>query len=144
MIDQRNFHQSPEEIIKNATAEQRVIWNALFLLCGDKMSIAQLYFCGLSAGTEFLTYRARRIYFALELEYGRDNNASTLGDRIELYNENNVLNMAVYPCSVYWNTVATAAVTYGTHAKLQNIYFSRTVPASNYDYLKFLGFRIIY
>lgn len=141
-MNQLNFHQSPEEIIKNATAEQKIIWNQLFLLFGERLSIAQYTYTGTIAAAEFITYRARRIYFALEFIAGHTS-ASANNSYIQLYNQNNAVFLNLGACSAYWNS--TAAVTwYVPFSKpWHNIWFSRIVN-SGYQSCHFIGYRIIY
>lgn len=141
MIDQRNFHQSPEEIIKNASAEQRILWNRIFLLCGDKLSISQLHFQG-PIPTDFTTYRARRIFLAYQLTAG-GGSVSVNYPFLTLYDENNVANFILSGCDAYWNTTTTAAVFCTKTCVVKNVYFSRLVN-SNFTSVVFVGFRIIY
>ena len=144
MIDQRNFHQSPEEIIKNAPPATRILWNHLFLICGDKLSISQLFFYGLIAGSEFATYRARRLYFALSFEVGHLAGVAAATAYVAFYNEHNVNTYALQNNSTIWDATAAAARYQTFSYETRDIYFSRiTVPAT-VTLMKFIGYRIIY
>lgn len=143
-MDVRNYHQSPEDILKSATPEQKILWNYLFLLCGERMSIAQLFYQGPSAGTDFLTYRARRLFFALELQAGQTSGGGQLNSPlITLYDQTNVISLYIPSATGYWNGT-TAALNYLPVAiETHNVYFSRIL-LSVYTYVKFVGYRIIY
>lgn len=143
-MDQRNFHQSTEEIIKNATAEQRIIWNQLFLMCGDRMSIAQLSYQGASAGSEFVTYRARRLFFALQVSFGHTNGAGQTNQPvITLHNAADAAFFYLPLSTGFWNGT-TAALNYlPTYFESHNLWFSRLV-LSVYGAMSFIGYRIVY
>lgn len=141
-MDTRNLHQSPEEIIKTATPAQKIIWNMIFLLTGDRATLSQLYYQGALTGTEFNTYRARRIFLAYELTLftgalSVNPNAGTFydeGNNIDFVTQNNI---------VYWDATAAAARYVGNDIFLKNIYFSRFT-GLGYSALSFKGYRIIY
>ena len=143
MIDQRNFHQTPEEIIKTATPEQRLMWNHIFMLTGERASISQYFFQGLIAGHEMLTYRARRLYFCLCLE-GKGSSVPSVNQvYFHMFDENNVQFFSLINCSHLWNTT-TGAVNYlSSNGEAHNIYFSR-LNHSGIVYFKFIGYRITY
>lgn len=143
-MNQLNFHKTPEEIFKVATPEQKILWNHIFLLCGERLSIAQLFYMGPSAGTDFLTYRARRLYFALELQAGQANGAGqTNNPLITLYDQNNNISFYLPSATGYWNSVTTALNYLPIAIESHNLYFSR-IALNVYSYVKFVGYRIIY
>lgn len=138
-----NLHQTPEQIIAAATPEQRLIWNFLFLTFGERMSIGQLYYQGAIAGTEFLTYIARTLYFALEISASATGGAGGTPAVFAFYNENNVVTTYLRDNSLAWNTTTLVLTYLGNTIKTDNLYFSRIV-AANYTAIRFIGYRITY
>ena len=62
-----NYHQTPEDIIKSASPEQRLLWNFIFLNFGVNISISQFFYIGGIAGSELTTYNANKLYLAYDL-----------------------------------------------------------------------------
>lgn len=142
-----NLHQTPEEIIKAATPEQRVLWNYIFLTFGERVSISQLNYSGVVAATEFLTYTARKLYLALEFGYS-NTIATNLIPLVNVYNEANAVKMILSNNThcVYWDATAAAAVVnnMGNSGVANNFYFSRIAPHATITYIKFIGYRLQY
>jgi hypothetical protein len=138
-----NLHQTSEQIIAAASPEQRLIWNYLFLTFGERMSIGQLFFQGGIAGTEFLTYVARTLYFALEISGSATGAAGGTPAVFAFYNENNVVSTYLRANGLTWLTSTLTYAYIHDTAKSKNLYFSRIV-ASNYTAIKFIGYRITY
>lgn len=138
-----NFHQTPEEIIKHATAEQRILWNDIFLRYGEKVAIQQYHYCGtLGAAQELKVYSARKLYFALDLKFGHSSGhiIDLVGYIITFYDAANVACFSAHKNSIAWNTT-TAALNYIPHLiLLKNITFSRVV--TFYDMIDFTGYRL--
>ncbi len=141
----RDLHQTPEEIIKAANPEQRILWNYLLLLCGERLSISQLYYQGAIAGSEFVTFRARRLYFAYNFEAGRDSPyADSNGAMVSFYDQNNALSFNIMGAYPSWNA-ALALMWYSTYNTAnKNLYFSRILNNGVFLYMKFNGYRIVY
>jgi hypothetical protein len=139
-----NFHQSPQEIIKAATPECRILWNHIFQLCGERTSISQLFFQNTIPGTEFETFRAGRLYLGLEVEFSyppRGGLANPMSGVI-FYDENDVesfygeINSPVIDSmDAIWDNFSNYLT--------RNIYFSRVEPIA-YTYMRFCGYRITY
>lgn len=135
-----NFHQTPEEIINHATAEQRILWNHIFLRFGENVAIQQLYFLGPSAGIEFATYSANKMYLALSLAISGVSPASATLGEAAIYNEANVLSFIICENMPVWDTTA-AALKYSQNAvHFGNILFSRITVSSLR--IKFIGYRL--
>jgi hypothetical protein len=134
-----NYHQTPEEIINNASPEQRILWNYLFLKFGQNISLSQFVFVGAVIGSPLQTYNARIIYFALSLEFSGSvaDNAAGLST---FYDENNAGLFQLKNNSPYWNTTGADVVIHKNNAIAKNIYFSRVL--SNYGEMSFLGYRL--
>lgn len=142
-MDTRNFHQSPEEIIKGATPEEKLIWNQIFLLGGDRLTISQLYYCGAVAGTDFLTYRARRLFLAYTLNYSATITGAANVKTVTFYNELDIINFVCHNLNIIWNATAAAPNYHINDGFINNIYFSRLAIVGPV-YIKFIGYRITY
>ena len=137
-----NYHQTPEDIIKAATPEQRILWNSIFLKYGDKIALQQLYFCGAIAGTEFLTYSANKMYMAMSVE------SSFVTSQVaitycfnEFYNEANAVFYTEVNVAPAWDTTAAIMKFSNNNAKTTNILFSR-IALTSYTRMKFIGYRL--
>ena len=138
----KNFHQTPEEIIKQATAEQRLLWNFIFMQFGDRVSISQLFYMGAVAGSEFLVYRAGKLYLCYDIHLSAPGTPNGATQYFQFYNENNAINFYGTNQSVFFN-VGTAVTMYSANDfNIPNIYFSRFVMAGMYNYMRFVGFRL--
>lgn len=98
-------------------------------------NVEPLYYQGVIAGTEFLTYAATKLYLCLFLFSSPSNGGAV---QTALYNEANAVSSTTSDIIAYWN--GAAAVYYSNTSFLYNNYFSRIV--SGYTYILFNGFRI--
>lgn len=140
-----NIHQSVDEIIKQSSPAQKILWQQIRLITGENAAVQQMYFLGALAGTPFLTYVARTLYIAYELAIG-GNVYSSSSTYTRLYNENNILVFTMPEGqNTYWNTTTTAPVRDNLTIKseINNVYFSRLVVSAHTD-LKFIGYKIVY
>lgn len=139
-----NIYQSVDEIIKNSSAEQRVIWQQIRLITGENASVQQFYYCGPIAGTEFLTYSVNKLYFAFNCKFGYSSvNLGASGGNINIFNEANVASMYLQNTFAIWNATG-AAPNFGYNLiDVNNIYFSRILQ-SQYTYMSFTGVKFSY
>jgi hypothetical protein len=136
-----NFHQSPEEIIKNSDAEQRILWNMIFLRWGDKIGIQQLFFQGAIAASEFLVYSANRLYLCYSMEIGCTVTAAAANTFLQFFNQANASFLNMGNLSLAWDTTAAGFKTVGNNYNLKNFYFSRFT-AVTYTQIRFIGYRL--
>jgi len=136
-----NFHQTPEEIIKNADAEQRILWNMIFLRWGDKIGLQQLFFQGAAAATEFLVYSANKLYLCLSIEIGCTVTAAAGNTFLQFFNQANAAFLNMGNLSLAWNVTTAAFNTVGNNYNLKNFYFSRFTIAT-YTQIRFIGYRL--
>lgn len=134
-----NFHQTTEEIINAATAEQRILWNYLFLQFGEKIGLQQLYFCGSSAGSEFLIYSANKIYFAFTLFSLYSSPALGNASSIVLFDKNNAVEGYCAKNIAVWNATEAVVKYVANPNKINNIIFSRISGAFE---ILFIGYRV--
>jgi hypothetical protein len=136
------LHQTPEEIIKNATAEQRILWNSIFLQFGEKIGISQLHFIGQVATSEFIIYNASKHYLCLSLIAGcSDTSPQPLWGNVTLFDAANGVSNYLNVTTPIWNT--TGALEEGVLNTIQakNFLCSRFT-FNIYSHISFLGYRI--
>jgi hypothetical protein len=129
---------------KNATPEQLNLWRYVSSLLVGVQTITPLYYHGVIAGSEFLTYDVKKLYLALELCFSYGSGvAFTASGLITFYNEANAISGYLQNDAPVWDTTA-AAIKYTINAaKENNCYFSRiTAVATTYAYIKFNGYKI--
>lgn len=137
-----SFHQTPEDIIKNATAEQRILWNDIFLRYGEKIGIRQLSYIGVILGSEFLTYSVNKMYFALDFVVsGIPTAASATVGYVFFYNEANALTFTFSNNSAVWDATAAVLKQSANSGVLHNILFSRIVSQAHLQ-ISFIGYRL--
>jgi len=136
-----NIHQSINEIIESASPEQRVLWQQIRLMTGEQSAVRQYSYQGLIAGSELIVYSANKIYLALELcassTVGFGSIGSLLlsgaGDANMFYLRNN---------NSVWNTTAAGIQVIPNDIVAKNLWFNRIKTATNYEYVKFIGYKL--
>lgn len=134
-------HQTPEEIIKSASPAQKILWNYIFRLCGERAGITQLHYKGVIAGTEFLNYDAHKIYLALDLILTTNNGVLITRPYFQLMDENNVGALFLTDNSGAWDTTAASFKFYQSSFNINNVYFSRGIN-QQFLYMSFTGYKI--
>ena len=137
-----HFHQSVEDIIKTATPAQRIMWNELFLRFGENITIRQFCYSGILAGSEFVAFTARKIFYAYYLESGFEFSTPNV-PYLYVYDENNLLVQKYSNSPGFWDSTAAAPKYSGAIIQTSDLYFSR-LAHQQYTYLRFIGFRINY
>lgn len=136
------LHQTPEEIIKNADAPQRIVWNHIFLTFGERATIRQLCLFGVAAG-ELFTYQARKMYFAYEIFFTGSMYSANFPYML-YYDENNVSNYGATNSAILWDITAAAPKSYSNSMTHTNMLFSRVTTNFGIGSVKFIGYRITY
>jgi hypothetical protein len=106
------------------------------------INIIPLDYKGASAGSEFLTYAANKLYVAISFEVSYS--ASTAvpnAARLDIYNHLNALCFCGCNTIPVWNTTLAALRYVEQNCKKENFYFGRIV-CNVYNYIKFNGYRI--
>lgn len=139
-----NVHQSIEEIINNSTAQEKIIWQQVRLLTGENCAVRQLYYCGTIAASEFAAYTAGRGYLALNISFARSSSAAVAAGAISIYDLNNIICNYVRNDGFGWNATSAAFNYNSNYFEISNIIHSRITTAGTYDYIKFIGYRLIF
>lgn len=139
-----NIHQTPEEIIKSSPPEIRIAWDRMLLICGERISISQIYFHGPVAGTEFLTYAAGKLYFIFDMTYASSLGAVSVSvPVVTVYNEANVIVNYLVSGNAVWDATAAAMRFHAQTGRENNFYFSR-IAVTIYTHIRIVGFKISY
>lgn len=134
-------HQTPEDILKAATPAQKIIWNEIFLQFGKMTAITQNYYCGTFAGSEYATYSANKMYFALMLKFHSVGAAVATTGSAALYNRANVAMFNLGNNAAAYNTVGAAYGYVANFISDENVLFSR-ITIETYFRITFIGYRL--
>lgn len=133
--------------MKALSPEQRVVINFMYsIIDGGATTITNvvpLYYEGVIAGSEFLTYAANKLYFCFASQFGCNDLSVIQSGIIDVYDENNVLSGRYTEQSILFDTVATVPNYMKNIIKINNYYFGRYIVA-RYNYMRFTGYRITY
>ena len=126
-------------LIGSSIVSQLVLKKASSLLAGVQ-TITPLVYQGVIAGSEFLTYSAKKLYVLLNL----DVNGNTVNDAesyMSMYDESNTLFGLFKNEAEVWDVTNTKLRFITNPFKLHDIYFSR-LAVSNLVNLIFVGYKI--
>ena len=132
---------SVKEIIKNATAREKIIWNNVFNTFGERVAVSPFYFCGDAAGTEFMTYNARRLYFVLEFEM-EPTMIALNPCNIAIYDHLDNYIMAYCNIGAFWVSGGVPDYFINNVIKVENFLMSRFEVYNGSTYIKLLGFKL--
>lgn len=138
-----NIHQSITQILEAADPIQKIIWQQIRLITGENAAVRQLYYAGAVTGSEFTVYQATKLYLALDLNINYTGNLSNFDGSIIFYNEVNAQYNGGQNRSIAWDVTAAIMKYANNDVNSKNVLFSRCL-ASQYNYMRFIGFRIIY
>jgi len=137
-----NIHQSINQIIESAAPEQRVIWQQVQLIVGERAAVRQLYYAGAIAGSEFLTYSANKLYLAIEMNTSfTSGGVQAAAGQIVIYDENNTATNRYSRQAPIWDATAAAAKYSLLPIYFTNLYFGR-ITVTTYTDIKFIGYRL--
>jgi hypothetical protein len=123
---------------KNATPEQINLYKKVASLLVGVQTWTPLYYQGVSAATEFLTYDAKKLYLALDIS----SHVYTLNIAINilvLYNEANAISLQGTNLAPVWDTAAVLMKSANNDVLERNVYFSRLTAAT---YIRFNGYKV--
>lgn len=138
-----NVFQSIDKVIEAADPRQKILWSEIRLLTGQAAAVRTLLYVGASAGSEFLTYSANKLYLALSISMAGYQSAAATFNYMQFYDPANAFFYNTANQALVWNTTAAAVWYVANENMVDNIYFSRIV-VSGYANIKFIGYRIAY
>jgi hypothetical protein len=137
-----NYHQTPEEIIKNASAAQRLLWNAIFLNFGERVGLSQYVYAGPIAGSDLNIFDARKVFVGLEMTFTATTPQNAAANMLKLTDQANTDFKWFTNINPFWNTTAAALQFCHNMITVQNHYFWRVNPAGSYDVMTFIGYKL--
>ena len=108
---------------KNESPERKILWDYASALIAYS-TITPLYFQGLIAGSEFLTYNAGKLYIALQLNVGFGGIPNATIFYFRRYNMADVSMSDITNSCTYWDTTAAAPKHVGNLIQLTNTWFN--------------------
>ena len=105
------------------------------------LNVEPLFYQGVIAGTEFLTYAATKLYIPLSLKFNGGVQFSDTACFANLYNESNAISFIISNQNNWWQTNLNVNRYNCNDAKEENLYFSR-FDVSVLTYVIFDGYRI--
>jgi hypothetical protein len=104
------------------------------------INVEPLFYQGLIAGTEFLTYAATKLYIMYKGGFFATSIAANIF-YTSFYDETNAFNLALVNDNAWWNVTSVAPNFSPMIANIKNIYFSR-INIQSIDRMYFNGYRI--
>jgi hypothetical protein len=104
-------------------------------------NVEPLFFQGLIAGTEFLTYAATKLYICLSINFGYTVTVTAAGNNVVYYNEANANFHYANKNAAFWDAGAAAQRFLAMSYTDYNLYFSRFI-VTVYTSILFNGYRI--
>jgi hypothetical protein len=126
---------------KYATAAQHNLYRFVKTLLVGVQTITPLYYEGATAGSEFLTYDAKKIYICLEATFGFLGSASATAGQVITYNVANAGMNTMQNDIAFYNPTTLSYNYYPQDIINYNFWFSR-VAVTLYSSLKFNGYKI--
>jgi hypothetical protein len=134
------------DLVQNMTPEQRIFVSGFYSQFNNRsaanrqiLNVDPLYYHGGTAGSEFLTYAATKLYLCLFLNF-----AGSIGGLlayVQTHNEANTPSHVYTSTAMSYNTTTPIMVYIASSLNIQNVYFSRFINV-NYTYMTFIGYRI--
>ena len=122
------------------TPEQENLIRYVKTLVGANPAYAPLYSIIAGAGSEFLTYDAKKLYIAFEFSANYSGDIAAITS-ITFYNQGNSAMFASSNMNAIYNSTTTTARYNANDSNFVNIWFSR-VSLTNLNWLKFNGIKI--
>lgn len=137
-----NIHQSIDEIIKNASAVEKILWQQVRLLTGENASIRQLAFFGTNVtAIDFSTFETGKLFLCLEMECSYSAGVDNAFTDLVLYSPTNVVSFRYNNWRPVWDTTAALVKAAQSHIKVTNQIFGR-IDLNGNSYFKFIGYKI--
>jgi hypothetical protein len=142
---------SQPDLVQNMTPEQRILvagFYAKFDIGGGVahkkiLKVENFLYQGVTAGSEFVTYAATKLYLNLNMRFSHiDNSNSFLPGKVVFYDETGAIPLYTGWLNLPEYTTAIPEVDYCVNPfEVNNSWFSM-IEVQNYTYIKFIGYRI--
>jgi hypothetical protein len=125
---------------RNATPETINAYRMLTAVFPAAQTITPVFYGGLIAGSEFLTYNANKMYFCLNIRVGFSAVPGVGSGFLKFKNENDVYSMVISNNQAIYSLVP--ALNYNPlPIETKDLYFSR-IEVAIYTYMFFNGYRL--
>lgn len=125
---------------KYATPAQHNLWRYAKGLLVGVQTITPLFYIGIIAGSEFLTYDAKKIYVCLDSSFSYPTTIAADGF-ISLYDQTNTLAHYLSNVNNFWDVTGAVRKACMNTIKGDVLVFSR-LAAGTYTYMHFNGYKI--
>ena len=109
----------------------------------DVINVEPLLYEGPIAGSEFTVYNANKLYLCFDFVGGYSGVANAPYALIIFYDEGDAAFLVSQNNSIAYEAVAAVIWHAKNDTHIKNLYFSR-IGANQYNYMKFIGYRITY
>lgn len=123
------------------TYEQKTLFASVRALVGANPTYTDLYYNGVAAGSEFLTYNAKKLYICFGFWANMIAAAWSAAPYVEVYNEANVLSSVLVNVSALFQTTAAQVYYSNNCIDKTNFYFGRILH-NQIVYFKFNGIKV--
>lgn len=139
-------HQSIEEVLKNASPEQKIQWQAIRLITGEKAAVRQLSWSTLYGGSDpgLTVFIANRLFFALQIDFGCSQPVDVNRAQVFFYNNANALSFSLQNNAMVYNPTTLQHNYLVQNVSIKNLIFWRYQNTLNYPYVNFIGYVIVY
>jgi len=120
--------------------KQKILYNYLNATF-DIDTIVPLFYQGAIAGSEFLTYDAKKLYLVLNINFAIAGVETPAANQIAFRNEADAVFYYLKNEMCFLEPGGPVVLFYSSNAELENLYFSRIVNTGFND-IKFIGYRI--
>ena len=140
------YQQSIEDIYKSASPEQKIQWQAIRLITGEKAAVRQLSWSSLYGGPNpgLTTFIANRLFFALQIDFGAQQVSHVSNGLIYFADATNNWNFFAQNSSTVFNTATGQANYTANYMSLKNLIFWRYFVGAHYSWVNFIGYVIVY
>lgn len=136
-----NIHQSIDEIIKDSSAQEKILWQQVRLLAGENAFIRQLYYCGNIAGSDFLIADPHAWFLGLSVQFSTLLPNSANFGFVRYHDQpGNVIFVGIKNLT-YFDPVA-AIENYSVITVYDNNILFNHITNQGYDLIKFIGYKI--
>jgi hypothetical protein len=126
---------------KYATPQQHNLYRYVKSLLVGVQTITPLFYEGTIAGSEFITYDAKKVYLCLEGWFSYGGVPENPNPYMILNNMLNATMCLISKTTAYWDVTAAAPKWSPVIMEVKNIWFSCVI-SSGYSYMQFNGYKI--
>ena len=127
--------------LNNASPEQQILISKILPLLVGVKTVTPLYYKGVIAGSEFVTYSAKKLYICLQLNFDANIVNSIATCYVDTFDESNTGNFRIANQTVFYDSVTTVPRFLSNQQEIKNIYFSRIDNIQIFE-MMFIGYKV--